>query len=722
MKKHLLFLSSNVSFASKNNRKESNFLLTTLLLVFSVGLSIGYGQYVHPNQAGRKGGDTSPGTGNQVVTSTYFGNAGNVVAQGVIMSVNKDGSNAASFHDFDGYPGDGSYPWYTTPHQGSNGKLYGATYIGGTSNWGTVYDYDFATCSQNVIYNSGPGPSGGSPANFANVNELSDGMIYSVQTFGGTQGGGRLFRMNKDGSGVQTLHDFHESNAVNYTPAANNTTISGGQQVVGPYAGKDGMWPYGFVVEGPDGKIYGTTQDGGSYSWGAIYRCEKDGSNYQVIYSGDPTIRAAYYKKPDGTVLTAFTESMQWLHGNVAFDQAGKLYVNGYYGGYLDLGGTAKMDADGGNYLSVFNSQSAADGYNCYRGPLVIDNTVYSTFRYGGGGVASIGVVWKVNTDGTNFTKLKTFEIVSGAYVDGTEPWAGLAYDGTNLFGSCIASGGVGSIGTIFKIKPDGTGYQTIHRFSNTAATPSCGAGKAGMFTYYPSAERVTFANVKLNCSTTCVMNAAACTAGSTPPTILSTSIANNCPATTVNLTSLVSASNVSWHTGTPATIANRVATPSNAGPGTYYAAIYDETNDCFSTATSAVVTATVNYACSNKITFSAPPGSAGTGSFTTPINTAKTGNVVTDLSPAGGAKPYVYSTVLCADGTASTATSKGGTIAVNASTGAYTYTPATGYIGIDTFCIKICDSTSPVPNCSTATYTITVTPKACLAVGSTPN
>ena len=90
-----------------------------LIILFSFVLCLFSGmvqaqQYIHPNQAGRKGGDTGPGKGKQVVTSTYLGNAGNASAQGVIMSVNKDGTNASSFHQFLGYPNDASYPFYTT--------------------------------------------------------------------------------------------------------------------------------------------------------------------------------------------------------------------------------------------------------------------------------------------------------------------------------------------------------------------------------------------------------------------------------------------------------------------------------------------------------------------------------------------------------------------------------------------------------------------------------
>jgi uncharacterized repeat protein (TIGR03803 family) len=510
-----------------------------LLPIFFAILFFGYtadAQYIHPNQAGRKGGDTGAGIGAQVVTSTYYGNAGNLLGQGVIMSVNKDGTNAAAFHDFDGWPGDGSYPFYTTPHQASNGKLYGSTLFGGTSNWGAVYDYDFSTCSENVIFNNGQPlgatvPSGGI-LNYANVNEMSDGKIYSVQTYGGKYSIGGIFRMDKDGSNTQLVHSFSYSydadsstagiDYVAYTTAATN-------QLSGGYVNKyDGSYPYAFVVEGADGKIYGTTYYGGAYNYGTVYRCDKNGANYEVINLGNPLLRTDY--KDGFNLPIPLSYNAVFSFGNVAIDAAGKVYMVGKFGGVANLGAIARMDADGSNY-QILQSSSGAVGYYPVRGPLVIDNKLYGTYWEATG---FYGIVWSMNLDGTGYTRLYQFPL---SLAEGGHPWAGLSYDGTYLFGTTIVGGGAGNIGTMFKIKPDGTGFQTIHRFSDTQAASNCGAGRTGLWTYYPSAERVTFANVNLSCNKSCIGNPVACTAAATPPTLLTTTLSNKCSATTADHT-----------------------------------------------------------------------------------------------------------------------------------------------------------------------------------------
>ncbi|MFI1770118.1 Ig-like domain-containing protein, partial [Thalassobellus citreus] len=50
-----------------------------------------------------------------------------------------------------------------------------------------------------------------------------------------------------------------------------------------------------------------------------------------------------------------------------------------------------------------------------------------------------------------------------------------------------------------------------------------------------------------------------------------------------------------------------------------------------------------------------------------------------------------------------------GGTVTSN-NDGTFDYTPATGFVGTDTFDYTICDDDTPTASCSTATVTITVT------------
>ncbi|HQU65314.1 MAG TPA: Ig-like domain-containing protein, partial [Flavobacteriaceae bacterium] len=95
-------------------------------------------------------------------------------------------------------------------------------------------------------------------------------------------------------------------------------------------------------------------------------------------------------------------------------------------------------------------------------------------------------------------------------------------------------------------------------------------------------------------------------------------------------------------------------------------------------------------------------PPVANADTNTTEVNTPVSGNVlVNDYDPDGD--PIVVTTT-------TVVTAQGVTVNIDANTGAYTYIPPTGYVGIDTFQYTICDDGTPAL-CDTATVTITVIP-----------
>ncbi len=686
-----------------NNYSKSQKLLQLLLfagafLAQSVPLSA---QYVHPNQPGRKGGDTGVGIGNQVVTSTYIGNVGAPGGQGSIVSVNKDGTNGFGIAEFGGYPADGSYPIYTSPFQASDGNIYGNTYYGGSANQGAIFKYDVSggvnSCGKTLIQSN----TGGGAGNVANVNELSDGKLYGIQTYGGTDFIGQLYSVNKDGTNKVVIHNFRNAaTPVTYTTAAAATPNHFNLKY-------DGTYPYAFVVEGADGKIYGTTHYGGSNNLGTVYRCNKDGSSYEIIAFGS----SAYYQIPYASGAAAAYHHGAFRHpwGNVAIDATGKVYVTSYYGAIGNSGSLAVMDANGAN-VKVVKGFDFTSGYYPVRGALIIDNKIYGTTRYGGGG-SSIGTVWSMNLDGTSYTKLKMFDNSTPSYADGTEPWAGLTYDGTNLFGTTYYNGGSGTIGTIFKITPAGTGFQKIYQFKSTAGA-LCGVGTTALYGYYPSTERVTFANVSVACAKTCIANPAPCASGTTAPTLTATTKTNTCPATKSDLTTITATNQpanttLTFHSATPATTANKLATSNAVSAGTYYAAFYDAANLCYSGATSGsattAITTTVS-SCTGPISVQTPP------TQNTLLSEARSGNAATELAPSAGTGAYTYvngaADVLCVAPSGAAALPAGSSLNINSTSGAYTYTsPATA--GTYYFCVKVCDSSTPSVKCNVATYTI---------------
>lgn len=168
-----------------------------------------------------------------------------------------------------------------------------------------------------------------------------------------------------------------------------------------------------------------------------------------------------------------------------------------------------------------------------------------------------------------------------------------------------------------------------------------------------------------------------ACNVGTAPPTIGATALSNTCPATTVNL-SAITAGNIpagaqlTFHSATPASTANRLATPSAVGAGTYYAAIFDPVNNCYGPTTQITVT----------ITTCGPVAEAD--HTATIINTPVSGNASTnDRDPGGTALTY--------NSTPSVAPPNG-SVVINAN-GTFTYTPNNGFVGVDSFQYTVCNA-----------------------------
>ena len=177
--------------------------------------------------------------------------------------------------------------------------------------------------------------------------------------------------------------------------------------------------------------------------------------------------------------------------------------------------------------------------------------------------------------------------------------------------------------------------------------------------------------------------------------------VSNVCPATTVNLTTHStgtppSGTTVTWHTGTPATAANKVADPTMVGSGTYYAAYFDATNSCYSpTSTPVQVTITTCTAPTNPPLVVIPPMVTEPGK---PVTVCGTVN-----DPDIGDTHTVTVCGAPAKGTLATPTVNNTTHKV-----CLTYTPSAGQTGSDQVCLIVCDQTG---KCDTVTVPIVITP-----------
>lgn len=142
------------------------------------------------------------------------------------------------------------------PIRGSDGALYGVAEGGGLFDLGAIYRCNADGTGYRVLIHFGTVAGDGStPA--GKLLEGSDGALYGLAYWDGTFGQGAAFKVNKDGSGYVILH---------------------------PFGGSDGRNPDGWLTEGSDGFLYGSTRGGGSANLGVVFRMRKDGADFQVLH------------------------------------------------------------------------------------------------------------------------------------------------------------------------------------------------------------------------------------------------------------------------------------------------------------------------------------------------------------------------------------------------------------------------------------------------------
>ncbi|HZQ68069.1 MAG TPA: choice-of-anchor tandem repeat GloVer-containing protein [Terriglobales bacterium] len=150
---------------------------------------------------------------------------------------------------------DGNFPNSTVALDRA-GNLYGVTRFGGTSNQGTVYQLTPGANGQwteTVLHSFSGGADGALPEGDLAID--SAGNLYGTALIGGTLTCGRI-----TGEGCGTVFKLSNSGgAWDYT-------------VIKSFTAHDGNEPAGRLVFDPNGNLYGTTQEGGAFGYGLVFK------------------------------------------------------------------------------------------------------------------------------------------------------------------------------------------------------------------------------------------------------------------------------------------------------------------------------------------------------------------------------------------------------------------------------------------------------------------
>lgn len=333
-------------------------------------------------------------------------------------------------HSFTGSP-DGAHPMGSLV-LGVDSALYGITYDGGgaSGGGGTIFKINrdgsgYLPLHSFALSETGDGSVGNLVIPGLAVAQGSDGTLYGTTSLGGTNGEGTVFKLNPDGSAYAVLRSFASTNA-------------------GPSR----------LIQGRDGALYGT---GSAF----VFKLNLDGSGFTSLHTFSNT--------PDG-----FSPLGKMIQAS-----DGALYGTTFSGGTNNHGTVFKLDTDGSNYAVLHSFSGQPDGAQPYAGLLQgNDGALYGTTR--AGGTNNAGSVFKLDPDGSGYTKLYSFADTP----DGSEPLGSLVRGLGNVIYGTTSGGGTSSLGTVFKLNQDGSAYDVLYSFGGNpdGNTPEPDLGQ-GVFT-----------------------------------------------------------------------------------------------------------------------------------------------------------------------------------------------------------------------------------------------
>ena len=332
----------------------------------------------------------------------------------------------------------------------------------------------------------------------------SDGTVYGLRrerggkwvesvlyTFGGTAKG--------DGSEPVGIHSLGQREWEMVSAASGGSSGNGALVGLSPNSSglltesfiysfggaPDGSNPWGAIITDKAGNIYGTTEDGGAYSSGTVYRMQSQGSSYteSVLYSfGGGSSDGAH--PLSGLII----------------DKKGALYGTTEEGGSAGAGTVFKLTPSKRGYTEsiLYSFKGEPDGSKPESGIVASRRTItratptlYGTTVYGGAN--NDGTVYELTPSGKGYTETVVWNFGSVAG-DGVDPTGGVCVNdkgvtyGTTLGGGSGASSG---LGTFFTLTPSGNAYkESVESFSGAnGAYPFAGPSTDSKGNLYVTGE-----------------------------------------------------------------------------------------------------------------------------------------------------------------------------------------------------------------------------------------
>ena len=314
---------------------------------------------------------------------------------------------------------DGANPYAGLLLNPADNFLYGVTEAGGTGSSGVVFKIDTDGNNFSVIHNLDGGNDGAHPWGAL---VLIDSTLYGVARDAGANGYGTIFSIGTDGSTYTPIYTF-----------GSGTT--------------DGSHPYGGLLVGDDGRLYGTTEQAHNGSGlGTVFAVDTTGAGFATLHT---FAGGSDGQDPQAMLIEAAD---------------GFLYGTTLFGGSANSGTAYKLLKDGSVY-SVFHefAGNALEGGRPSQLIQVPNGLLYGTTSLAGEN--SAGTLYLMTTSGQLFTPQHQFATASGA-----TPYGGVFFgDDRNLYGT-TATGGLHDAGVLFQYT-----IPTIANFPTPSSGPASG-------------------------------------------------------------------------------------------------------------------------------------------------------------------------------------------------------------------------------------------------------
>jgi len=293
----------------------------------------------------------SDAAGNLYGTTAFGGTSG----MGIVFELTpgSSGWTETVLYNFAG-GSDGSQAWGGLIFD-SAGNLYGTTFLGGTSNAGTVYELmpparQGGIWTETVLYSFAGGSDGEGPQSDLNFDQA--GNLYGTTTGGGSPGNGVVFQLTPGQGGTWTetvLHSFMAS---------------------------EGTSPRAAVIFDEKGSIYGTLANDGTSGAGAVFRLDP------------PATKGGTWTEETLYMFTGLADGLGPLCRLILF--RGKLYGTTVIGGEAGVGTVFELSPPAshqGAWTETVLHTFACGSDGCYPwAGLTMDRngTFYGTTQFGG--------------------------------------------------------------------------------------------------------------------------------------------------------------------------------------------------------------------------------------------------------------------------------------------------------------------------------------------------